>query len=63
MFTQEEKKLLLDLLNSAQFSGNRETVQKLMERLDILARKIEAMPTEPAEEVSSQPSAKKPVKK
>jgi uncharacterized coiled-coil protein SlyX len=60
MFTQEEKKMLLDLLNSVQVTGNRQQIGKMLEKLDALARKIEAMPVEA---VSDQPSAKKPAKK
>jgi uncharacterized coiled-coil protein SlyX len=60
MLTLEEKKMLLDLLNGAQISGNRQQIGKMIEKLDTLARKIEAMETEA---VSSQPSAKKPAKK
>jgi uncharacterized coiled-coil protein SlyX len=60
MLTLEEKKMLLDLLNGAQISGNRQQIGKMIEKLDTLARKIEAMPVEA---VSDQPSAKKPAKK
>jgi hypothetical protein len=46
MLTPQEKILLLKLLNSAQVSGTRQTVQKTLEDLDALVRKIEAMPVE-----------------
>ncbi len=46
MFTQKEKKLLLDLLNGVQVTGTRATIGKTLEELDALARKIEAMPVE-----------------
>lgn len=49
MLTEEEKKLLLQLLNSAQVTGNRQTIAPMLEKLDALARKILAMPTEKAE--------------
>jgi hypothetical protein len=47
MLTQEQKKILLDLLNNAQVSGNRQQIGKMLEKLDELARVLEAMPTEP----------------
>jgi hypothetical protein len=53
MFTEEEKKMLLSLLNIAQISGTREQIKKIMEKMDVLARKIEAMPTTPVEISSS----------
>jgi hypothetical protein len=46
MLTKEEKKMLLELLNSVQISGNRQTIPQMMEKLDALARKIEAIPVE-----------------
>ena len=49
MLTEEEKKLLLQLLNSAQVTCNRQTIAPMLEKLDALARKILAMPTEKAE--------------
>jgi uncharacterized coiled-coil protein SlyX len=48
MFTEEEKKMMLDLLNSVSISGNRQTVRQMMEKVDRLVRKIEAMETEEA---------------
>jgi uncharacterized coiled-coil protein SlyX len=45
MLTKEEKKTLLDILNSVQISGNRQTIPQMMEKMDTLTRKIEAMPT------------------
>jgi hypothetical protein len=45
MFTEEEKTTLLQLLNNVQISGNRQSIPAMMEKLDVLARKIEAMPT------------------
>lgn len=49
MFTEEEKKMLLDLLNSVPISGNRQTIPQMMEKVDRLVRKIEAMETEKEE--------------
>lgn len=46
MLTPEEKKMLLDLLNNVQVQGNRATIGRTLEKLDTLARKIEAMPVE-----------------
>ena len=46
MFTKNEKKFLLDLLNNVQVSGTRITIPKTLEEIDALARKIEAMPVE-----------------
>jgi hypothetical protein len=51
MLTQEEKKMLLDLLNTVQVTGNRATIGKTLEKIDNLARKIEAMPVEKNTEV------------
>jgi len=46
MLTQEEKKMLLDVLNAVQLQGTRETIGRTLEKLNALARKIEAMPVE-----------------
>jgi len=56
MFTEEEKKMLLGLLNSVQVTGTRATIGPMLEKLDALSRKIQAMPVEVA---SPQPSEKK----
>lgn len=58
MFTEEEKKILLDLINNVPVQGNRQTIGQTLEKLDRIARKIEALPVE--EEVK--PSEKKPKK-
>ncbi len=55
MFTEAEKKILIDLLNAVQVTGTRETIGKMLEQLDALTRKIEALPVE--EGVSTQRSA------
>jgi hypothetical protein len=49
MFTEEEKKMMIGILNSVQISGNRQTILQVMEKVDTLIRKIEAMPTEEAQ--------------
>lgn len=59
MLTLEEKKMLLDLLNSVQVTGNRATIGKTLEKLDTLARKIEAMPVEKPIEAKVTPLGKK----
>ncbi len=59
MLTQEEKKMLLDLLNNVQVTGNRATIGATLEKLDALARKIEMMPTEKDELVEEEKKTKK----
>ncbi len=46
MFTLEEKKILLGLINNVPIQGNRQTVLQTLETLDAIARKIEALPVE-----------------
>lgn len=48
MLTKQEKQTLIDILNSVQIRGNRETIRKTMEELDALIEKIRALPTQPA---------------
>ena len=56
MLTEEEKKILLGLSNGVEIKGNRQNIKPMMEKLDALARKIEAMPAEPAK---AEPKPKK----
>ena len=57
MFTEEEKKMMLDILNSVSISGNRQTVRQMMEKVDNLARKIEALPVEESKPTELPPPA------
>ena len=56
MLTPEEKKILLGLINGVEIKGNRQNIAAMMEKLDSLARKVEALPTE---EPKPEPKTKK----
>jgi cell division septal protein FtsQ len=45
-FTPDEKNILINLVNSVEVKGSRQTIGKTLEVLDKLARKIEQLPTE-----------------
>ena len=60
MLTQEEKKMLIDLLNAVQVSGNRQQIKQTLEKLDALTRKVEAMPT--ADETPGKQGPSQPIK-
>jgi uncharacterized coiled-coil protein SlyX len=49
MLTQQEKNFLLKMLENVQVSGNRKTIGRTLEQLDVLAGKIQALPVEEAE--------------
>ena len=55
MFTQAEKDFLIKLLNSAQLGGTRQALQKTMETMDSIERKIKAMPVEEKEDQTGIP--------
>lgn len=46
MLTQKEKEILIGLINNVPISGNRQQILKVMEELDVLARKVEALEVE-----------------
>lgn len=46
MFTQKEKEILIGLINNVPISGNRQQILQVIEELDALTRKVEALPVE-----------------